>query len=81
VFAAGEAPVRTAHALMGVVNQYYVVGQLTALKAMQVLEGAAPASIPIEAPRRFSFLVNLRVAKQLELYPPMKLIRFAEFIK
>lgn len=81
VFAAGEAPVRTAHALMGVVNQYYVVGQLTALKAMQVLEGATPASIPIEAPRRFSFLVNLRVAKQLELYPPMKLIRFAEFIK
>lgn len=81
VFAAGEAPVRTAKALMGVVNQYYVVGQLTALKAEQILNGADPASLPIEAPRRFSFLINLDVAKTLELYPPMKLIRFAEFIR
>ncbi|WP_207482447.1 ABC transporter substrate-binding protein [Arenibaculum pallidiluteum] len=81
VFAAGEAPVRTAKALMGVVNQYYVVGQLTALKAEQVLRGARPESIPIEAPKRFSFLVNLPVAKELKLYPPMKLIRFAEFIQ
>jgi putative tryptophan/tyrosine transport system substrate-binding protein len=81
VFAAGEAPVRTGQALMGVVNQYYVVGQLTALKAEQVLEGAAPASIPIEAPKHFSFLINLATAKELGDYPPMKLIRFAEFIR
>ncbi|WP_445681253.1 ABC transporter substrate-binding protein [Radicibacter daui] len=81
VFAAGEAPVRTGQALMGVVNQYYVVGQLTALKAEQVLEGASPASIPIEAPKHFSFLINLATAKELGDYPPMKLIRFAEFIR
>ncbi|SOD92703.1 ABC transporter substrate-binding protein [Caenispirillum bisanense] len=81
VFAAGEAPVRDGKALMGVVNQYYVVGQLTALKAEQVLKGTAPADIPIEAPRRFSFLINLPVAKTLGIYPPMKLIRFAEFIR
>lgn len=81
VFAAGEAPVRDGKALMGVVNQYYVVGQLTALKAEQVLKGTPPADIPIEAPRRFSFLVNLPVAKTLGIYPPMKLIRFAEFIR
>lgn len=81
VFAAGEAPVRSGKALMGVVNQYYVVGQLTALKAEQVLEGADPEDVAIEAPRRFSFLINLEVAKALEQYPPMKLIRFAEFIR
>lgn len=80
VFAAGPASVYTGSALMAVANEYYVVGQLTALKAAAVLRGADPASIPIEAPARFAFLVNLPVAHSLGLYPPLQLIRFARFV-
>ncbi len=80
--AAGENPVRTSYALMGVVNRYYLVGQLTAYKAKQILvDGLEPKDIPIEAPRRFSFMINLPVALQLGKYPPMNLLKFAEIIE
>ncbi|HEY4134006.1 MAG TPA: ABC transporter substrate-binding protein [Alphaproteobacteria bacterium] len=78
VFAAGEGPVRTGSALMGVVNRYHTVGQLAALKAEQVLMGRPASDIPIEMPERFSVIVNIRVAKALKLYPPMTLLKFAE---
>ncbi len=82
VLAAGENPVRRSSALLGVINRYYSVGQLTAYKARQILvEKKAPGSIPITSPRRFSYMVNMRVAKQLKLYPPMNLLKFAEVIE
>lgn len=80
VFAAGASSVYAGSALMAVANEYYVVGQLTALKAVAVLRGADPAAIPIEAPARFAFLVNLPIVHRLGLYPPLKLIRFAQFV-
>ena len=81
VFAASEAPVVKSAALMGVVNRYSEVGRLTAQLAARILfENVAPASIPIELPRRFSFLINIKAARQLEIYPPLKLLDFAEII-
>ncbi|MBK8752749.1 MAG: ABC transporter substrate-binding protein [Candidatus Competibacteraceae bacterium] len=80
--AAGENPVRNSYALMGIINRYYTVGQLTAYKARQILvEGLNPKEIPIEAPKRFSFMINLPVALQLGRYPPMNLLKFAEIIE
>lgn len=82
VFAASEAPVRGAKALMGVVNRYYTVGQLTATQAERILvRGMRPRDIPIEAPKNFSFLVNLDAARKLQRYPPMKVLRIAEIIE
>lgn len=79
--AAGENPVRTSYALMGIINRYYLVGQLTAYKAKQILvDGLDPKEIPIEAPKRFSFMINLPVALRLGRYPPMNLLKFAEII-
>ena len=80
--AAGENPVRNSYALMGIINRYYTVGQLTAYKARQILvDGLDPKEIPIEAPKRFSFMVNLPIALQLGRYPPMNLLKFAEIIE
>lgn len=80
--AAGENPVRNSYALMGIINRYYLVGQLTAYKAKQILvDGLDPKNIPIEAPKRFSFMINLPVALQLQRYPPMNLLKFAEIIE
>lgn len=81
VFASSEGPVLRSAALMGVVNRYGEVGRLTAQQAARILfDNVAPASIPIALPRRFSFLINMNAARQLELYPPLKLLDFAEII-
>lgn len=81
VFAAAEAPVVRSSALLGVVNRYSEVGRLSAHQAERILfENISPASIPIELPRRFSFLINMKTARQLELYPPLKLLDFAEIV-
>jgi putative tryptophan/tyrosine transport system substrate-binding protein len=82
VLAAGENPVRRSNALLGIINRYYSVGQLTAFKARQILvEKKSPETIPITSPKRFSYMINMRVAKQLKLYPPMNILKFAEVVE
>lgn len=82
VLAAGENPVRRSNALLGVINRYYSVGQLTAMKAVEILvEKTEPSKIPIESPKRFSYVINMRVAKALKLYPTMNILKFAEIIE
>ena len=82
VLATSEAPVRDGQALMGIVNRYYTVGQLSAAQAERILvDKVSPSAIPIEAPRNFSFLVNLPVARALKLYPPMQVLKIADVIE
>ena len=79
VFAAAEAPVVNSSALFGVAIRYQDVGRYTAHLAEKILvEGKRPKDIAIELPRHFSYLVNMRVAAQLERYPPLKLLDVAE---
>lgn len=81
VFAAAEAPVVAADALLGVVNRYDQVGRFTARQALRILrDGVEPAAIPVELPRRFSYLINLRVARELGRYPPLPLLDIAEIV-
>lgn len=81
VFAAAEAPVLHADALFGVVNRYDQVGRFTARQAVRILrDGVKPADIPVELPRRFSYLINMRVARQLGRYPPLPLLDIADIV-
>jgi putative ABC transport system substrate-binding protein len=81
VFAAAEAPVTQADALLGVVIRYDHMGQFTARLALRILrEGAAPGDQPLTLPRQFSYLVNLRVARQLGRFPPLPLLDIVEFV-
>ncbi len=81
VFTAGENPVRTSNALLGVVNRYYNIGQFTAYRAQQVLsKKKRPIDMPIESPSRFSIIINMKAAKAIRLYPPMTLLKFSEVI-
>ena len=68
-------------ALTGLVSRYYSVGQLAGAKAVEILVGGkSPATIPVERLKRFSLLVNMRVAHSLRLYPPIDMLNYAEVI-
>jgi putative tryptophan/tyrosine transport system substrate-binding protein len=82
VAAAGEVAVVESNALMGLVSKYYDVGRLTATRAEEILvDHKKPADIPVESLSRFSLIVNMEVAKKLELYPPMSLLNIVDVVK
>jgi putative ABC transport system substrate-binding protein len=73
--------VSTSQALLSVVARPYDVGWLTARRAEEILvSGANPSDIPIRGLERFSVLVNMHVADQLDMTPNMDLLRAAEVI-
>ncbi len=81
VLAVSEPVVLESDALFGVVNRYTTVGQLTASKAEMILvKKIPPQSIPVVAPPGFSLIVNMRVAKELKLYPPIRVVKIAETV-
>ena len=48
----------------------------------KILKGTKPADIPVEQPRKFNFVVNLKTAKRLGLkIPPEVLMRATKVIK
>lgn len=68
-------------ALVSLISRYYSLGQLTAYKAEQILvEGVAPEAIPIETLKRFSLIINMPLARELKLYPPLAMLNYAEVI-
>lgn len=82
VFAAAEVTLRDARALFGLVAGYNNVGRLTAHKAAQILyHRAKPAAIPIETPGTYAYLVNMDVARQLDMMPPARVLQIAEQLK
>lgn len=82
VLATAETAVLESSALLGVVNRYYTVGQLTAAKAERILvDKVAPQDIAIEAPPNFTLIVNMAVARQLKRYPPIRVLKIADVVK
>jgi putative tryptophan/tyrosine transport system substrate-binding protein len=78
-FGAAELAIRQGGALVALVSRYYSVGQLAASKALRILRDHAPVDqIPIETLKRFSLIINMAVAKRLELYPPIDMLNYAE---
>lgn len=81
VFSAVEVALRDGRALFGLVSGYVNVGRLTAHKAAQILyHRVKPAAIPIETPGTYSYLVNMDVARQLDMMPPARVLQVAEQI-
>lgn len=70
-----------AGALTGLVSRYFSLGQYTAHKVEQILVGKqAPASIPVDTLKRFSYQISMSAANRLKLPPPMNMLNFAELI-
>lgn len=76
-----EAMVRNSDALIALANAYYNVGQLAGRQAERILvDGAVPGDLDIVGLDRFTVLVNIDTAAELDMYPPMLLLRYAEII-
>jgi len=50
-------------ALLGVCVNSYLVGSLAGEKAVKILKGAKPSSIPIETPKKLDVVINRKTAK------------------
>lgn len=80
-FTATELEIRDGDALIGLVSRYEQVGRLAARKALAILrDGQPPSAIPVETLERFSYIVNMRAARRLSLWPPLPLLDYAEVI-
>jgi putative ABC transport system substrate-binding protein len=80
-FSATEQPVRDNGACMGLVCKYSAVGAFAGYKARQIIMGTDPGVIPCEKVPQYSLLINMQACKSMELYPPVKMLRFAEIVK
>lgn len=78
-FSATEAVLNSpSPVLTGLVSSYYLIGQFAGFKAVQVLQKKARArDVPIETLSRYSFIVRMEVAKQLDVLPPVALFNYA----
>ncbi|WP_292288684.1 ABC transporter substrate binding protein [Marivita sp.] len=82
VFSAYTQMVQESGALMAIGTSYANVGRLAAGQAAEILlEGQAPQALPIKALNRYSVILNMTSAQQLDLYPPLSLIGVAEVVQ
>ena len=70
---------RDSQALMSVAARYYDVGRLAGSQAEKILSGdAAPGGLPVARMKDFAVVINLQVARKLNLFPPIGLLQVAE---
>ena len=77
-FATTQAVADAPGVLMGLVSNYVSVGQFTAYKAEKILRGAPPQAIPVETLARFSLVVQMEAARELDFLPPLAMFNYAE---
>ncbi|MCW3783440.1 ABC transporter substrate-binding protein [Defluviimonas salinarum] len=76
-----EAMVVSGDALVSVASRYYEVGRLAGAQAERILvEGVTPGDLPVARMTNFAVTINLGMAKQLKLYPPIGLLQIAETV-
>ena len=77
-----EHLVTESNALISVAARDYDVGKLAARQASRILvDGSQPGDLPVLAMEEFAYLVNMRVAKQLNLFPPVEFLQFVEKVE
>ncbi len=81
-FCATESIVRQSQCMFGLFANGANVGRFAAYKASQILIDRVPVEgIAAQTLQGFSLLINMPVARGLELYPPLALLNVAELIE
>ncbi len=76
-----ERLVRDSDALFSVAARYTDVGRLAGQQVEKILvDGIAPGDLPVAAVTEFAYVVNMDVARKLNLYPPVGILQFAETV-
>lgn len=79
MFSPTESAFRKGTILLGLISPQAGIGQVAAYQAGQILfHGRKPGDLPTQTLTHNSVLVNMQAARALEIYPPMKLLQFAE---
>lgn len=77
-----EHMVQSSKALMSIAARDYDVGILAGEQVRRILvDGARPGDLPVLAMEEFAYLVNMNVARELDLYPPVELLQFVEKVE
>lgn len=81
IVSAYEAMARKSNALLAVASRYYSVGKLAGFQAKNILvDDHTPIDLPILSLSRYSYVINMETARKLRLYPPIKVLRYAEVV-
>src|SRR5512138_134452 len=76
-----EELVRESEALISVAARYYDVGRLAGEQAEKILvEGIGPGELPVAQMTNFAIVINMDVARKLQLFPPIELLQIAETV-
>ena len=76
-----EDLVHDRHALLSIAASLSDVGRLAADQALKILrDGAKPGDLPVVRATKFSYVVNMTVAKQLGRFPPFSFLQAAEVV-
>ncbi len=62
-------------ALMGMCTNSYLVGRLAGKKAVKILKGAKPASIPIETDKKLDLIINMKTAEAGQFQIPPEFMK------
>ncbi|WP_281061099.1 ABC transporter substrate binding protein, partial [Mesorhizobium sp. M1E.F.Ca.ET.063.01.1.1] len=77
-----EHLVGESQALMSVAARDYDVGKLAGDQVAKILmENAKPGDMPVVAIDKFAYLVNMKVARKLNLLPPVEFLQFVEKVE
>lgn len=76
-----EHLVRKSNALLSVAARYADVGKLAAQQMVDILiEQKTAGSLPVKSVKKYAYVINMQVAKSLNLYPSVNILQYAETI-
>jgi putative ABC transport system substrate-binding protein len=76
-----ERLVRDSQALISIAAPWYDTGRLAGAQAEKILiGGASPGDLPVARMTDFTFVINMDVARKLNLPPPIELLLIAETV-